>query len=309
MWGEGLSYGCLPIAAPGIASSGVVCGRDSTSTRITITPHPHTTFGDLPVDRAAVDAAHVEGNVGGGPFSTRVPFVKGSVNRVEQGPGGAFSHDDQYNRNAVDLGAAVGTDVLAGFTGVVAAATGGCASGLRNGKPISLGCNSGYGNFVLLKHADGTCALHAHLETITAAAGQQIARYTKLGGVGLSGTTYGPHLHHDRRDCASNSLPNRPTHSRGAPGSATEFAIGAQVVRPRAMSRRRAKARPHRAMCRVFEPRAQAHAGPTGKPVRLRRRCTTRVRRGRRSPYEPQLTNGDARKGRDAQARCCGRRS
>jgi len=186
----------------------VSCGRQGATRRLRVIPDPHSRLGNLPADGGLSDRLEVEAAVGGGAFATRVPFATGSVRRVTQGPNGGFSHGNVWNRHAVDIGAPVGTAVHAGFTGVVAAATGGCRSGLRNRAPISRGCNGGYGNLVLLKHVDGTCALHAHLETITVATGQQVTRYSVLGTVGLSGSTWGPHLHFDRRDCASRiSLP------------------------------------------------------------------------------------------------------
>ena len=161
----------------------------------------HGEFGPLPVDPSEVDSYNVTEGIGG-PFSTRVPFANGMRLRVTQGQNGGYSHGGTYTRNAIDLAAGAGTPVLAGFSGVVAAARGGCAPSR------SWGCNSGFGNFVYLKAADGTCALHAHLTAITVAAGQQVARYAQLGTVGSSGSSTGPHLHYDRIDCGSRaSLP------------------------------------------------------------------------------------------------------
>jgi Peptidase family M23 len=196
-----------PRLGRGVRSVRVRCGSRAATAELRIVD-PHSALRDLPFDTALNDMLFVDAAVGGGGFSTRAPFRNGEVHRITQGPGGAYSHSNRWNRYAVDIAAGVGTELRAGFSGVVVAATGGCASGLRNGQPISRGCNSGYGNFVLLKHVDGTCALHGHLQTITVAAGQQIARYTRIGTVGLSGSTWGPHLHYDRRDCATRiSLP------------------------------------------------------------------------------------------------------
>jgi hypothetical protein len=158
---------------------------------------PLEEFGELPVDPDEVARYQVAGAVGGGEFSTRVPFALGARIKVTQGQGGAYSHSQPYTRNAIDLAAGAGTPVLAGFSGVVAAAVGGCAAS------GSWGCNHGFGNFVYLKHVDGTCALHAHLTAINVAAGQQIARYTQLGTVGSSGSSTGAHLHVDRLGCSS----------------------------------------------------------------------------------------------------------
>ena len=159
-------------------------------------------LGMLPLDPAEIAGYHVAGNVGGKGFSTRVPFMAGTRVRVTQGPGGSISHSDANSRNAVDLEAPADTPVVAGFTGVVAAVRGGC-EGL-----VKSNCNGGWGNFVLLKHFDDTCAIHAHLRSITVAAGQQVDRYAQLGTVGASGLAGGPHLHYDRIACGTQlSLP------------------------------------------------------------------------------------------------------
>ena len=165
-------------------------------------PAAHEELGELPIDPAEVDGYQVTAGVGGGDFTTRVPFAKGSRIRVSQGQGGGYSHSGAYTRHAIDLAAGAGTPVLAGFSGVIAAAAGGCAAS------GSWGCNRGFGNFVYLKHADGTCALFAHLTAINVAAGQQVARYSQLGTVGSSGSSTGAHLHMDRLVCTTRiSLP------------------------------------------------------------------------------------------------------
>lgn len=142
--------------------------------------------------------------VGGGGFGTYWPFSQGTRTRITQGPGGAASHSDQWNRYAVDLGVPFGTQVRAGFYGVVARVNTGCAAS-------SIGCGSGYGNYVLVKAADGTCAIHAHLSQVQVQLGQQLKTYDPIGLTGNTGTSYGTHLHYGRVNCASNvSLPWSP---------------------------------------------------------------------------------------------------
>jgi murein DD-endopeptidase MepM/ murein hydrolase activator NlpD len=60
---------------------------------------------------------------------------------------------------------------------------------------------SACGNEVLVQHADGTCAIHAHLATVAVAARQRVLRGTPLGTVGASGLATVPHLHYDRITC------------------------------------------------------------------------------------------------------------
>lgn len=157
--------------------------------------------GDLTVptlDGAAIDSVSVPADaVGGGGFDTMAPFANGFRVKVTQGAGGSYSHSRTNTRHAVDLGAANGTPVLAGFTGVVAATSTGCPNSRSDG------CGGGYGNYVLLKAADGTCVVHGHLSAVDVSPGQQVGRYTRLGAVGNSGYSFGPHLHYDRVNCRS----------------------------------------------------------------------------------------------------------
>jgi murein DD-endopeptidase MepM/ murein hydrolase activator NlpD len=221
----------LRITTAGVHRIGLRCGGRATGTRLRVNAapaapvvqHQHPEFGRLPVDQGEVDGYRVEGNVGG-PYSTRVPFAKGMRVHVSQGAGGGFSHGGFYTRHAVDLTPAAGTPVLAGFSGVVAAARGGCAAS------DSWGCGSGFGNFVLLKHADGTCAIHAHLAAIHVAAGQQIARYTQVGTVGSSGSSTGPHLHYDRMNCSSHQSLPWSFEDAGSPGQGQTIVSGNEPV-------------------------------------------------------------------------------
>lgn len=52
-----------------------------------------------------------------------------------------------------------------------------------------------YGNYVVVQHNDGSLSLYAHLSAITVEADQKVDMYTKLGEVGSTGRSTGPHLH------------------------------------------------------------------------------------------------------------------
>lgn len=81
---------------------------------------------------------------------------------------------------AVDIGAAAGTPVLAPAPGVVleAVASGGV-----------------FGTYVTLRHPGGFVSLYAHLSRLDVAAGQRVVAGDRLGLVGMTGLTTGPHLH------------------------------------------------------------------------------------------------------------------
>ncbi|MBD2742908.1 M23 family metallopeptidase [Coleofasciculus sp. FACHB-1120] len=82
-----------------------------------------------------------------------------------------------------DLGAPLGTPVLAAFAGKVAIAD----------------WMGGYGQAVVLKHNGTEETLYAHLSEILVQPGQQIEQGTVIGRVGSTGNSTGPHLHFEIR--------------------------------------------------------------------------------------------------------------
>lgn len=53
----------------------------------------------------------------------------------------------------------------------------------------------GYGNLVRVRHADGSEAWYGHLSTISVSVGQYVNQSERLGRVGSTGLSTGPHLH------------------------------------------------------------------------------------------------------------------
>ena len=52
-----------------------------------------------------------------------------------------------------------------------------------------------YGNYVIIKHANGYQTLYAHMSKILAKKGQWVSQGTRIGLVGSTGYSTGPHLH------------------------------------------------------------------------------------------------------------------
>lgn len=52
-----------------------------------------------------------------------------------------------------------------------------------------------YGNLVAVRHADGVKTFYAHLQNFCVFKGQKIKQGQKVGRVGITGKTTGPHLH------------------------------------------------------------------------------------------------------------------
>jgi murein DD-endopeptidase MepM/ murein hydrolase activator NlpD len=81
---------------------------------------------------------------------------------------------------AIDIGASTGTPVAAADEGTV----------------ITAGWSSvGYGNMIVIRHPDGFVTLYAHLSSINVSYGDYVARGQRIGAVGSTGRSTGPHLH------------------------------------------------------------------------------------------------------------------
>jgi murein DD-endopeptidase MepM/ murein hydrolase activator NlpD len=59
------------------------------------------------------------------------------------------------------------------------------------------GVRSGYGNTVEVDHGGGFKTRYAHLATIGVRVGQRVAIGSRVGGMGSTGRSTGPHLHYE----------------------------------------------------------------------------------------------------------------
>jgi hypothetical protein len=57
----------------------------------------------------------------------------------------------------------------------------------------------GYGNLVIVEHAEGWSSYYAHLDEFAVKAGQEVRQGELLGGAGTTGYSTGPHLHFEIR--------------------------------------------------------------------------------------------------------------
>jgi murein DD-endopeptidase MepM/ murein hydrolase activator NlpD len=81
-----------------------------------------------------------------------------------------------------DFAAPVGTPLHSPAAGVVTNAGSGPASGWA-------------GNYVAIKYPDGTHTLMAHMSTVSVRVGQTVSACQLVGAVGMTGRTFGPHVH------------------------------------------------------------------------------------------------------------------
>ena len=95
-----------------------------------------------------------------------------------------------HGYNAVDLGASCGTNVLASASGQVLLSR-------------FSGWNGGYGNYIVVKHPNGTQTLYSHLSQIYVSAGTAVVQGQVIGAVGSTGRSTGCHLHFEVRGAAN----------------------------------------------------------------------------------------------------------
>ncbi len=140
------------------------------------------------------EAVWFEGVEGSGAYygfdgqSSRKTFLSSPLEftRVSSGYGMRF-HPISGQRKAhlgVDYAAPTGTPVRTIGDGVVTFA----------------GWQRGYGNVIEITHRDRQSTLYAHLSRIDVRKGQAVAQGARIGAVGSTGLSTGPHLHFEYRD-------------------------------------------------------------------------------------------------------------
>jgi len=77
----------------------------------------------------------------------------------------------------------------------LAAPIGSRIGALSSGTVVFAGQQSGYGNKVEIRHWDGTVSWYGHMSQIDVKVGQKVTPGQKIGEVGNTGHSTGPHLH------------------------------------------------------------------------------------------------------------------
>lgn len=99
---------------------------------------------------------------------------------------GAVRTQGIHGYNAVDLAAPIGTPIRAAAAGKVIVSK-------------SSGWNGGYGNYIVIKHPNGTQTLYAHASSNAVGIGDYVEAGETIAYVGTTGKSTGPHLHFEVR--------------------------------------------------------------------------------------------------------------
>jgi hypothetical protein len=105
-----------------------------------------------------------------------MPFVNGRVTSL---------FNDGRQHPAIDLGGKLGSAVLATTS---------------QQKVVFAGWRGGYGNAVITQDIYGWTHLYGHLQSITSRVGQMLGQGDKLGHLGSTGHSTGPHVHYEVRN-------------------------------------------------------------------------------------------------------------
>jgi len=153
------------------------------------------------------------------PRAYRYPLPwRGGPFRLTQGPNGTFSHTDSKSRYAMDIAMPEGTPIIAARGGMVVK---------TENEQVGRG-NDASGNFVRVRHDDGSEAVYLHLKqgSVSVRAGQRVAVGSPLALSGNTGNSSGPHLHFVVQRATEAGLVSIPYEFNQPVGALPNFALG-----------------------------------------------------------------------------------
>ena len=128
----------------------------------------------------------------------RQPFTGNYVITLDYGEKFPPLYTDESPHRGIDYGTPIGTKILASEDGTVTTVA---------------SLSVGYGNYVLIKHADGYETVYAHLSQILVRQGQAVSQGDVIGLSGNTGNSTGPHLHFEVRKNGIKIDPKTVLHS------------------------------------------------------------------------------------------------
>lgn len=88
------------------------------------------------------------------------------------------------------------TGVASNHTGIdMACPTGTPVNATMSGKVVYVGWSNIFGNYVIINHGNGYQTLYGHMSKTLCRSGQNVSQGTRIGLVGSTGYSTGPHLH------------------------------------------------------------------------------------------------------------------
>jgi hypothetical protein len=173
---------------------------------------------------------HDHGNLGTGGSSVMSffsPVPKSAVITSPFGPRNSKNKNISKNHRGIDFGIPVGSPLTAVTNGVIS----------------TMGSDAnGYGNWVEVKHEDGTASRYGHLSQIGVSRGQKVVAGQVVGksggkaGAPGAGNSTGPHLHFEILNSSGVKV-NPAPYLSGAPAAPSNSSLTASAVAgPRAIS-------------------------------------------------------------------------
>lgn len=101
----------------------------------------------------------------------------------------------------LDIGASIGTNIVAAESGTVIYTQTGYSQNLN-----ATGMAS-YGNLIIISHGNGLTTRYAHCNNVYVSVGQSVSRGEVIGAVGTTGCSTGPHVHFEVRENGSHRNP------------------------------------------------------------------------------------------------------
>ena len=116
----------------------------------------------------------------------KVRYTKTDYGWLTHPAPGSIRTQGLHGKNSIDMGAPIGTPILAAASGTVI-------------KSYYGGWGGGYGNHIKIQHPNGVVTLYAHLSKNKVWKGQKVVKGQVIGLMGSTGRSTGSHLHFEVR--------------------------------------------------------------------------------------------------------------
>ena len=117
---------------------------------------------------------------------TSKPATSSTVGYFKRPVSGGRRTQGVHGHNGIDIAAPIGTPIYAAAEGTVLISKGS-------------GWNGGYGDYIVIKHSNGTQTLYGHMSATLISAGAHVSKGQQIGKMGSTGQSTGSHLHFEVR--------------------------------------------------------------------------------------------------------------